>query len=135
MVAVALAMLGDYDVKFQNRIASDLPAFLVNPSQSLEDTAAARDALAEVRGSPHSALGEAVAEAVEPKPKPHGGGDAGLPVLGSAPEFVDTQHWFNTPSDRPLTALLVARARRPGRLLDLQLHQLPPHASLPEGLG
>ena len=102
MVAVALAMLGDYDVKFQNRIASDLPAFLVNPSQSLEDTAAARDALAEVRGSPHSALGEAVAEAVEPKPKPHGGGDAGLPVLGSAPEFVDTQHWFNTPNDRPL---------------------------------
>ncbi len=65
MVAVALAMLGDYDVKFQNTIASDLPSFLVNPSQSLEDTAAARDALAEVRGAPQSALGEAVAEAAE----------------------------------------------------------------------
>ncbi len=23
-------------------------------------------------------------------------------MLGSAPEFVDTQHWFNTPNDRPL---------------------------------
>ena len=26
-----------------------------------------------------------------------------LPVLGKAPEFVDTQQWFNTPGDRPLT--------------------------------
>ncbi len=43
MVVVALAMLGNYDVKFQNRIASDLPAFLVNPTEGLEDTAAARD--------------------------------------------------------------------------------------------
>ena len=28
---------------------------------------------------------------------------SGLPVLGTAPEFVDTQRWFNTPGDRPLT--------------------------------
>ena len=28
-----------------------------------------------------------------------------------------------------------ARPRRPRRLLDLQLHQLPPHPALPEGLG
>ena len=26
-----------------------------------------------------------------------------LPVLGRAPEFVDTQQWFNTPGNRPLT--------------------------------
>jgi cytochrome c biogenesis protein CcdA len=32
MVVVALAMLGEYDIKFQNRIAGDLPSFLVNPS-------------------------------------------------------------------------------------------------------
>ncbi|MGB7589307.1 MAG: cytochrome c biogenesis protein CcdA, partial [Solirubrobacterales bacterium] len=32
MIAVALAMLGNYDLKFQNAIASDLPSFLVNPS-------------------------------------------------------------------------------------------------------
>jgi cytochrome c biogenesis protein CcdA/thiol-disulfide isomerase/thioredoxin len=77
MVVVALAMLGDYDVKFQNRIASDLPSFLVNPSESLEESAAARDALADIHGS--------------------------APVLGAAPEFVGTQQWFNTPGDRPLT--------------------------------
>jgi cytochrome c biogenesis protein CcdA/thiol-disulfide isomerase/thioredoxin len=96
MVVVALAMLGEYDIKFQNRIAADLPSFLVDPSKSLEDTAAAREALAEVRGGSGGALGEAVAEAA-PMPK------SGLPVLGTAPEFTDTQHWFNTPGDRPLT--------------------------------
>ena len=26
-----------------------------------------------------------------------------LPDLGKAPEFVDTQQWFNTPGDGPLT--------------------------------
>ncbi len=41
MVVVALAMLGNYDLRFQNSIASDLPSFLVNPTQSLEETAVA----------------------------------------------------------------------------------------------
>jgi cytochrome c biogenesis protein CcdA/thiol-disulfide isomerase/thioredoxin len=95
MVLVALAMLGEYDIRFQNRIAADLPSFLVDPSKPLEDTSAAREALAEVRGGSGGALGEAVAEAA-PMPKP------GLPVLGAAPEFTDTQRWFNTPGDRPL---------------------------------
>ena len=57
MVVVALAMLGEYDIKFQNRIASDLPSFLVNPSKALEDTAAAREALAEVRGEAAHGVG------------------------------------------------------------------------------
>jgi cytochrome c biogenesis protein CcdA/thiol-disulfide isomerase/thioredoxin len=102
MVVVALAMLGNYDVKFQNQIAASLPSFLVNPSKPLEDTAAAHDALAEVRGS-SGGLGEAVAEAA---PMPEAGGpgpDSGLPMYGKAPEFVDNQQWFNTPGDRPLT--------------------------------
>jgi thiol-disulfide isomerase/thioredoxin len=103
MVLVALAMLGNYDVKFQNRIATDLPAFLVNPSQSLEETAAAREALADLRSPSHSVLGQAVAEAAEPKPAPRGARSSGLPVLGRAPAFVDTQRWFNTPGDRPLS--------------------------------
>jgi thiol-disulfide isomerase/thioredoxin len=100
MVVVALAMLGNYDVKFQNQIAGSLPGFMVNPSKPLEDTAAARDALAEVRGS-SGGLGEAVAEAA-PMPEATGPG-SGLPVLGRAPDFVDNQEWFNTPGDRPLT--------------------------------
>jgi cytochrome c biogenesis protein CcdA/thiol-disulfide isomerase/thioredoxin len=110
MVAVALAMLGNYDIRFQNAIASDLPAFLVNPSKSLEDSSAARNALADVRGGSGGGLGEASAEAAAPSA--HGGRaqgaanegkPSGLPVLGTAPELVDTQRWFNTPGDRPLT--------------------------------
>ena len=46
-----------------------------------------------------------------------------------------TSSWFNTPGDRPLTLQRAARPGRPGRLLDLQLHQLPAHPALPEGLG
>src|SRR5258707_1439915 len=37
MVVAALAMLGNYDIKFQNTIASDLPSFLVNASGCLEN--------------------------------------------------------------------------------------------------
>ncbi len=100
MVLVAVAMLRNYDVRFQNTIASDLPSFLVNPSKPLEDTAAAHSALAEVRGA-GGGLGEAVAEAA-PMPEATGP-ESSLPVYGPAPEFVDNQRWFNTPGDRPLT--------------------------------
>ena len=113
MVVVALAMLGEYDIKFQNKIAADLPAFLVDPSRGIEETAQAREELAEVKGEPEHGVGaralnqEAVAAGTV-----HGGGASGgdadhpasgLPTYGPAPEFVDTQHWFNTPGDRPLT--------------------------------
>jgi len=41
MVLVALAMIGNYDVRFQNRIASDLPSVLVDPTEGLEQVAVA----------------------------------------------------------------------------------------------
>ncbi len=96
MVVVALAMLGDYDIEFQNAIAGGLPAFLVNPSKSLEDTSAAREALSGVRGGSGGGVGTAVAA-------PKAGPSSDLPVLGTAPEFVDTQRQFNTPGGKPLT--------------------------------
>ena len=96
MVLVGLGMLGNYDIRFQNAIASDLPSFLVNPSEALEDSASAQDALADLRGQGHA-----------PKfvagDSPHQGKGSGLPVLGTAPEFVGNERWFNTPGDRPLT--------------------------------
>jgi cytochrome c biogenesis protein CcdA/thiol-disulfide isomerase/thioredoxin len=97
MVLVALAMLGDYDIRFQNAIASDLPSFLVNPSESLEDSASARSALADLRGSGHEPKFESAAA---PDSQGH---PTKLPVLGRAPEFVGNERWFNTPGDRPLT--------------------------------
>jgi cytochrome c biogenesis protein CcdA/thiol-disulfide isomerase/thioredoxin len=100
MVVVALAMLRDYDIRFQNTIASDLPSFLVNPSEGLEDTAAAQSALADIRGASAHGIGARAASA--PAPAEAGPG-SGLPVLGEAPEFVGNQRWFNTPGERPLT--------------------------------
>jgi cytochrome c biogenesis protein CcdA/thiol-disulfide isomerase/thioredoxin len=99
MVVVALAMLGRYDVRFQNSIASDLPSFLVNPSKSLEDTASAQTALADLRGGGHGVGSEASGGA----PETGADGSLKLPVLGKAPEFVGTERWFNTPGGRPLT--------------------------------
>src|SRR3954467_9156550 len=82
MVLVGLAMLGNYDIRFQNAIATDLPAFLVDPSKSLEDTASARAALVDLRGGGHGVGAEATGAA--PEEGAHGA--LKLPVLGKAPE-------------------------------------------------
>ena len=82
MVVVALAMLGNYDTRLETAIADDLPAFLVDPSRSLESSASARERLARLRGERRA---------------------DGLPVLATAPDFVGTQRWFNTPGGRPLS--------------------------------
>ncbi|HEY0318206.1 MAG TPA: cytochrome c biogenesis protein DipZ [Solirubrobacterales bacterium] len=103
MVVVALAMLRNYDIRFQNTIAGDLPSFLVNPSESLEGTAVAQEALRNIRGASGHGIG-AGALAAQAAAGARGAGDRlDLPVLGEAPEFVGNEHWFNTPGDRPLT--------------------------------
>ncbi len=94
MVAVALAMTADLDLRFQEAIADDLPAVLVNPSAELEQSGAVEEDLAAVRGGPSPAL--------------EGGGAAAasgskLPDYGAAPEFTDTQQWFNTDAGEPLS--------------------------------
>ena len=93
MVLIALAMLGNYDTRFETAIASDLPSFLVDPTNGLESSHIAKTQLAALRG--HKARQEGGLHAA----------DAGLrlPVLGKAPEFKDTQDWFNTPGGKPLT--------------------------------
>jgi cytochrome c biogenesis protein CcdA/thiol-disulfide isomerase/thioredoxin len=92
MVLVALAMLRNYDTRFETSIASDLPSFLTDPTKGLETSHAATVELAALRGR---------------KARQAGGlrqADAGLrlPVLGQAPEFADTEQWFNTPGGRPV---------------------------------
>jgi cytochrome c biogenesis protein CcdA/thiol-disulfide isomerase/thioredoxin len=92
MVLIAFAMLRNYDTRFETAIASDLPSFLVDPTHSLEESHAATVQLAALRGRKarqDAGLHEA---------------DAGLrlPVIGTAPEFVDTQKWFNTPGGQPV---------------------------------
>jgi cytochrome c biogenesis protein CcdA/thiol-disulfide isomerase/thioredoxin len=80
MVAVALAMLGNLDTRFQTAIAAHLPGVLVDPASKLEQTAKVQSALAQIR-----------------RPQ-----KAKLEVLGKAPDFTGNQRWFNTPGGRPL---------------------------------
>jgi cytochrome c biogenesis protein CcdA/thiol-disulfide isomerase/thioredoxin len=101
MIVVGLAMLKSYDIRFQNAIASDLPGFLVDPTESLENTASAQAALTAIRGASAHGVGARAAAATEPSAG--GAGHLDLPVLGRAPEFVGNEDWFNTPGDRPLT--------------------------------
>jgi cytochrome c biogenesis protein CcdA/thiol-disulfide isomerase/thioredoxin len=93
MVLVALLMLGNYDTRFETSIAADLPSFLVDPTKGLETSRASADQLAALRGhKARQAAGVKQADAGEK-----------LPVLGQAPEFVDTQQWFNTPGNQHLS--------------------------------
>jgi cytochrome c biogenesis protein CcdA/thiol-disulfide isomerase/thioredoxin len=92
MVAVAVAMTADLDLEFQNAIADDLPAFLVNPTGDLEESEAVAEDLAAVRGG-HGAEEGGAAEAEE---------GIELPDYGAAPDFTNTQEWFNTPRGKPL---------------------------------
>jgi cytochrome c biogenesis protein CcdA/thiol-disulfide isomerase/thioredoxin len=97
MVAVAILMAAELDLRFQNTIADDLPAALVNPTGELEESEAVEDRLADLRGGSGDAFAEPAAAA-------GGDGEASdLPVLGDAPEIVGTQRWFNTPGGRALS--------------------------------
>jgi cytochrome c biogenesis protein CcdA/thiol-disulfide isomerase/thioredoxin len=93
MVATAVAVATDLDVRFQTALANDFPSFLTNPTRSLERSGAVEDRLADLRGRSR------FAESADA-----GGGErrAGLPVLGRAPDFTGTQRWFNTPGEAPL---------------------------------
>jgi len=125
MVLVAFAMWQGYDTKFQSNVTASLPSWLTNPAEGIEKSGSAQLALAEIRedGS-HGGLGLRAAEAegereiekarAEKGEEPLGEtGEARLtskqeatvPLddIGPAPEFTDTQDWFNTPGDKPLT--------------------------------
>jgi thiol-disulfide isomerase/thioredoxin len=93
MVATAIAMTADLDLEFQNAIADDLPAFLVNPSGELEESEAVAEQLADVRGG-HGAEEGGAAEAAA---------GSELPDYGIAPDFVDPGEWFNTDQGESLS--------------------------------
>ncbi len=97
MVFVAVAMFANLDTRFQTAIASGLPSSLVNPTGKLEQSEAVRDDLDRARGSSNE-LAQRERE-IESQP----GVRSSLPVLGTAPEIVGTQEWFNTPGGERLT--------------------------------
>ena len=86
MLATALAVATDADVRFQTALADHFPAALVNPTGSIERSHAVSERLAKLRG--HSRFAEAATMGSK------------LPVLGTAPDFTGNERWFNS---KPLT--------------------------------
>ena len=86
MIATALAVATDADVRFQTALADHFPSALVNPTGSIERSHAVSERLAKLRG--HSRFAEAATMGSK------------LPVLGKAPDFTGNERWFNS---KPLT--------------------------------
>jgi cytochrome c biogenesis protein CcdA/thiol-disulfide isomerase/thioredoxin len=80
MILTAIAVATNRDVAFQNMIADDLPAFLVNPTGDLERSATVATRLDDLRGPSKFAAASS----------------KGLPKLGAAPDFAGVTHWLNS---------------------------------------
>ncbi|HTZ64349.1 MAG TPA: cytochrome c biogenesis protein DipZ [Solirubrobacteraceae bacterium] len=103
MVITAVAIATEVDVNFDQYVAQHIPN--VNLTASLEESHAVQSRLPELTG--HGVKYQASVGA------PTAPRDASnelllsdarrLPNGGPAPEFTDTEDWFNTPGDRPLT--------------------------------
>jgi cytochrome c biogenesis protein CcdA/thiol-disulfide isomerase/thioredoxin len=110
LIATGLAMAANLDVRFEEALAKDtnLPAFLVDPTRSLESSNAVQSRLASLRPPSRFAERQKAQASVTPVADRVGVAIPGvrtpaLPVLGDAPPFTDNQQWFNTPGGRPLT--------------------------------
>ncbi len=93
LLLTGLVMATNLDVRFEEALAKDgsLPAFLVDPTRSLENSSAVQHRLAELRPPSRFAVRQAADHMHS------------LPNLGPAPQFTDNQRWFNTPGGTPLT--------------------------------
>ena len=103
LLATGVAMAYNLDVRFENVLArntTSLPGFLTDPTRALEESGSVQNRLASLR--PESAFARRQQRAGHP-PRTGAQLAASLPKLGHAPNFTDTQDWFNTPGDRPLT--------------------------------
>jgi thiol-disulfide isomerase/thioredoxin len=114
MILTAVAIITNLDVNFDQFVAEKIPD--VNLTAALECSPTVTGRLHEItghrakfapangsaacEGSQQSTLHAATADASKATLL----ADAGsLPDLGTAPEFTETQDWFNTPGDKPLT--------------------------------
>jgi cytochrome c biogenesis protein CcdA/thiol-disulfide isomerase/thioredoxin len=102
MVATAVAIIAGADVSFDQYVAEHIPE--VNLSSTLEKSRAVESRLHEITG--HEAK---FAQSTKATVLARNASQAtlladahGLKDVGEAPEFTDTQRWFNTPDGRPL---------------------------------
>jgi cytochrome c biogenesis protein CcdA/thiol-disulfide isomerase/thioredoxin len=103
LVITAVAMIAGADVSFDQYVAEHIPE--VNVTAGLEKSKAVESRLHELTGR-KAKFAQAARGAVAPR----NASDATLLAdarelkdAGVAPEFRETERWFNTPGDRPLT--------------------------------
>ncbi len=113
MLATALAMLLNLDVNFDQFVAQHIPN--VNLTASLECSPTVTGRLHQITGrrprfapangsSACGGSGSTLAPAAANAGRASLLADAAaLPNLGAAPEFSETERWFNTPASRPLS--------------------------------
>jgi cytochrome c biogenesis protein CcdA/thiol-disulfide isomerase/thioredoxin len=107
MLATALLIVTNVDVSFDQFVARKIPE--VSLTASLERSGAVAKRLHEIN-TRKAKFTTPVPAGVQADAK------GGLPKLGAAPDFTDTQRWFNTPGGRPET--LAALRRRGAVLVD-----------------
>jgi cytochrome c biogenesis protein CcdA/thiol-disulfide isomerase/thioredoxin len=111
LILTGVLMAFNLDVRFEEALAKDtsLPAVLVDPTRSLENSSTVQKRLASLRSASRFATAQTEAAATPvPTLAARAVAIAGvktpsLPKLGPAPDFTGTEEWFNTPRDRPLT--------------------------------
>ncbi len=126
MILTAVALVTNLDVSFDQLVAEKIPD--VNLTASLECSKTVTSRLAEITGHKAkfvAANGSSDCEGSGTTTVHVATRNASqatllatahtLPDLGAAPEFTETQDWFNTPGDRPLT---LASLRRHVVLID-----------------
>jgi|HubBroStandDraft_2_1064218.scaffolds.fasta_scaffold00029_41 cytochrome c biogenesis protein CcdA/thiol-disulfide isomerase/thioredoxin len=114
MILTAIAIITNLDVNFDQFVAEKIPD--VNLTASLECSKTVTSRLDQITGHKAkfvAANGSSDCEGsgtTKVDPVAHNASQATLlaaahklPVLGTAPEFTETQDWFNTPGNRPLT--------------------------------
>jgi len=113
MILTAVAILTNLDVSFDQFVAEKIPD--VNLTASLECSKTVTGRLHEITGHKAKFVAANGSSACEGSTSSvhvaaHDASQAtlladarSLPELGAAPEFADTEDWFNTPGDRPLT--------------------------------
>ena len=113
MILTALAILTNADVNFDQFVAQHIPN--VNLTASLECSGEVTSRLHDISGrrpkfAPANGSATCSGSSTSVHAAPANASQATLladaaqlPPLAPAPEFVDTQDWFNTPGDRPLS--------------------------------
>jgi len=100
LIATGVVMAFNLDVRFENFLAHHAPTFLTDPTNGLENSNAVENRLAALRPASRFLKRQ---EADAKKASAGTAVAASLPNLGAAPNFTDTEDWFNTPGDRPLS--------------------------------